>query len=202
MSKSRRHLCMLAVLNLLVFGFACAEAPTTKAEGSGTDPNVAAVVDGRTITVAELDAKFMASNMTLAQQLYDARRQALDDIIIEMALEKEAASRNITTNQLFQEEVAKVVPDVSPADIEKFYNDNVGRMGGRTLEQMSGQIRQYLMNQNMKDARGIYLKQLKEKAEVTMALDPPRVDVVVAANDPRMGPPDAKITIVEFSDFQ
>jgi acetyl-CoA synthetase len=40
------------------------------------------------------------------------------------------------------------------------------------------------------------------KAKVQITLDAPRVEVKVAANDPAKGPADAKVTVVEFSEFQ
>ena len=202
MTRSRRYLCMLAALNLLVLALACTEAPTTKAEGPSAAPEIVAVVAGTPITMQEVDQKFLANDMKLAQQLYDARRQALDQIIVERLLAKEAAAQNLTIDQLIQQEVTKSVPEVSDADVEKFYNQNKGRMGSRTLEQMSPQIRQYLQNQSRADATGTFYQQLKEKAGVKISLEPPRITVAVAMTDPRLGPPEAKITIVEFSDFQ
>ena len=43
---------------------------------------------------------------------------------------------------------------------------------------------------------------MKSKNNVTTTLDPPRVPVTVAANDPVKGPAGAPVQIVEFSDFQ
>ena len=42
-----------------------------------------------------------------------------------------------------------------------------------------------------------FLDRLKSKANVSIALDAPRIDVIIAANDPAMGPADAPVTIVE-----
>ena len=43
---------------------------------------------------------------------------------------------------------------------------------------------------------------IKAKHEVKIHLDPPRVSVTIAANDPTKGPAGAPIQILEYSDFQ
>jgi len=67
---------------------------------------------------------------------------------------------------------------------------------------MAEQIQSFLTSQQQKEARDSLLAQLKEKAEVKITLDAPRVEVPIAANDPAKGPKDAKVTVVVFSDFQ
>ena len=63
-------------------------------------------------------------------------------------------------------------------------------------------IRTYLENQRRFEARKAYLDQVKKDAAVRISLQPPRAEVKIAAHDPVKGPDLAKITIVEFSDFQ
>ena len=46
------------------------------------------------------------------------------------------------------------------------------------------------------------LANIKTKHDVRINLDPPRVPVTVAANDPVKGPAGAPVQILEFSDFQ
>ena len=43
---------------------------------------------------------------------------------------------------------------------------------------------------------------LRKLASVQISLDPPRRKLVVAANEPSMGPTNAPVTIIEYSDFQ
>jgi len=167
-----------------------------------SDSDVAAVVNGKKITTAELDAKALRTNMKLAQSVYDARKKVLDDIIMEKLLESEAKSKGMTPSALLEQRIAAKTRPVSDASVQAYYNTNKGRMRGRTLEQVGGQIRAMLVRQNKASARASVLAELKKNAKVKITLDPPRADVAFASNDPVKGPKDAKVTIVEFSDFQ
>lgn len=163
---------------------------------------IAAYIDGKAVTIADLDAKALGTNMKLAQSLYEARQEALNRIIMERLLAEEAAAQGTTLDALISKRVAEKAQPVTDADVEAFYNANRARMRGQTLEAMSGRIRPYLATQRMDEARQSLLDELKQKSDVRITLEPPRADVVITANDPVQGPADAKVTIVEYADFQ
>jgi len=188
-------------LGAILAATANAQAPA-KPDAATTQADVAAYVGGETITLSELDAKVLKTNMKLAQSLYDARRAALDQFILDRLLAKDAAAKGSTVDQVLRERIAEKAKPVTDADVEAYYNANKARMSNKPLEQMSGQIRSQLASQRDSEARGNLLAELKEKAGVKIAISPPRADVTVAANDPTKGPANAKVTIVEFSDFQ
>ncbi len=176
---------------------ALARPDATKAE-----PGVAATIGGKPVTLQELDDKALKTDMKLAQSLYEARRNALDLVLMERLLGEEATAQKITVDELILKKVAEKATPVTDEDIDEFYKAKRARMGGKTLEQVSGQIRNQLTSQKQNEARSNLLTQLKEKADVKMYLDPPRADVVTSANDPIKGPKDAKVTIHEYSEFQ
>ncbi len=186
-------------------GIVCTMAwaqPPAKPAASDSKEGVAATIGGEVITTKELDAKTLKTNIKLAQTLYDARKAALDQIILERVLGPDAAAKGIKVDQLIRERVAENVKPVTDADVDAFFKANSARMGGKTLEQVAPQIRTQLAGQQEKAARDTLLTQIKEKAGVKITLEPPRVDVVIAANDPVKGPANAKVTIVEYSEFQ
>ena len=85
----------------------------------------------------------------------------------------------------------------------QFFEANRDRAQGRTLEQLRGQIKEFLDGQRTLQARAQLVEELKAKgAGVKVMLDPPRYTVPSAASDPVRGNPAAPITIVEFSDYQ
>ena len=77
-----------------------------------------------------------------------------------------------------------------------FYEKNKQRMGGATRDQVADRIRSFLDEQR----NGEVTAALRKRANVTLMLEPPRV--TVAAEGPSLGPADAPVTIIEFSDFQ
>ena len=62
---------------------------------------------------------------------------------------------------------------------------------------------EFLQGQRQGQARAMLVDELRNKtANVRVLLDPPRVEVAVAATDPVRGEPTAPVTLVEFSDYQ
>jgi len=163
---------------------------------------VAGQVGDKKITLDEVDAKARRADAAVYQSLYDVRRKALDAMIENQLLEIEAAARKISVEELVKQEIDQKIVPVSEEDVEKWYNENKIRVGGRTLDSIRVQIRQYLAMQRTDEARSAFFDGLKKKTAVKIVLEPPRVEMVIAANDPYKGPKDAPVTIVEYSDFQ
>ena len=201
MSRIRLRVVACAALSALGSAAAWGQAPA-KPDAPKADPGVAATIGGKPVTIQELDAKAVKKDMKLAQSLYDARRAALDEVLMDRLLGEDAAAQKITVDELIRKRVAEKVKPVTDADVEAYYKANSARMGGKTLEQTSAQIRPFLTTQQETDAKSNLLAELKAKADVKVLLDAPRAEVVIAANDPVKGPKDAKVTIVEFSEFQ
>lgn len=195
---------LLVLVGLLV---SCANASTDKkAEQTGGDKTgseVVAQLGDVPITMAEVDERSRAMSLKPYQDLYNQRRQAIEQIIADRLLETEAEAAGVTPTELMKQEVQDKAPAVSDEAVQGFFAQNQAQMGGRELdESLKAQIRNYLTAQNMGQLQQDFLERLKSKANVSISLDPPRIDVVIADNDPSMGPADAPITIVEYSDFQ
>jgi hypothetical protein len=179
----------------------CSEAASEATESTKGGGSVVARIGDHVITDQELDAEVKVKNAKAYQAFYDARRAALEELIRKQVLSTEAAARGVSEQELFDEATRDVQPPTD-AEVESFYNSNTSRMGGRTLEQMAPQIRTYLENTARQAAGNEIIDQLKKKYGVSLLLEPPRMEVQIAANDPSYGPEDAPIVMVEFSDFQ
>lgn len=201
MIKIRLWASVCPALAALVCGVVVAE-PQEKPEAGKAKADVAAYIGGEPVSLSEVDKIALGQDMKLAQSIYDARRSALDRIVMERLLGSAAAEKGVDVEQLIRERVAGMTKPVTDEDIQAFYDANKNRMRGQSFEQMSGRIRAHLVSQRESQAREQLLDQLKKEKEVRITLEPPRVEVPVADNDPQEGPADAKVTIVEFSDFQ
>jgi hypothetical protein len=195
----KRKVWLLAIASTSITTWALAEPP--KSDGKG-DSGVAAMIGDKPITTAELDAKILKQNMKLAQQLYDARKAALDDEILERALGDEAKAANMSVDQLLKKKIGEKMTPPSDAEVEAYYNANKGRMQGRELKDVAPQIKNMLASQKEGDAKNKLLAEVRAKSNVKIMLEVPRVEVVLLPNAPSKGGKDAKVTIVEFSDFQ
>ncbi len=201
MLKTSRWALVCVTASLLAVADIRAE-PNQEPSVPTAEKGVAAYIGDKPITMEELDAVALGQNMKLAQQVYEARQQALDQIILERLLAKEAAESDTTPEALVEKLVAEKTKPVTDEDVKEFYDENRARMRGQPLEAMSERIRQHLASLRKNEAQLNLVDEFKEKANVRVMLEPPRVDVVIAANDPVRGPKDAEVTIVEYADFQ
>ncbi|HEU4402499.1 MAG TPA: thioredoxin domain-containing protein [Candidatus Polarisedimenticolia bacterium] len=170
-----------------------AAAPVPPAAPTGTTP--IAMVGDKAITLADL------ALLMLNQQEFDARKQALDALINEQLLDKEAAARGVNRQKLMETEVTSKVADATQKEIDDFYEQNKTRMGGQTKEQMAAAINTALKSQKQGDLQRAMLASLREKYAVKVMMEPPRIDVSLD-DDAAKGPAKAPVTIVEFSDYQ
>ncbi len=199
---TRSALALLVGLALAVS--ACGAAATSEgqaAAGKQDSDESVATIGGKPITRAELDAHLKKVNPKAFQDYFDAQKQALEMLLNERVMAAEAATRG-TTPEALQQETLAAAPAVSDADVEKFYNDNQGRMQMQSLDAVRERIRGYLVQQGQQQVFAAFVQDLRRKQGVVVQLQAPRVEVQVAANDPFKGSKQAKVTIVEFSDFQ
>jgi protein-disulfide isomerase len=178
-------------------------APLTAAmagQSQTSSAPVVAVVNGKEITEQELLDRVRGEMSKLEAQMYEVRRNGAEELISEYLLEQTARSRGLTSDQLLQQEVDSKVGEVTDKEVDNFYAANQARIR-KPLGEVRAQILNYLQQNKLTEARRIYLKGLRDKAQVKVYLTPPIVEVS-AEDAPFKGPADAPITIVEFSDFQ
>jgi len=82
------------------------------------------------------------------------------------------------------------------------YEKHKAQLGGMTFEQLQDRIRRSLHDQAIAERAALYRLGLKKDTQVTILLEAPRTQVEVPAQAPSQGPADAKVTIVEFLDYQ
>jgi protein-disulfide isomerase len=169
--------------------------------------DAAARVGDRTITVGELDERWKTEDpgakATAEQALYDGRKAALDAIIADTLVAQAAKAKGVTPEAFVQAEIGKRTKPVSDTDVRNFFVQNSERMQGRTFEQMSPAIEQYLEDQQQTTAKQDLIAELKKGGPaIRVVMDPPRTAVTVNPDDPSEGKADAPVTLVEYSDFQ
>jgi protein-disulfide isomerase len=175
--------------------------------GSAAPADVAARIGDRAITVKELDDQWRkndaAQQAQAMQQLYEGRRGALESIVAQTLIEQAAKAQGMTAEQFTEAEVARRVKPVTEGQIVSFFQENQSQMQGRPLAAMTTPIRGYLEEQERANAYRALVNELKKAGPaVTVVLDAPRSTVTVDPSDPVLGPANAPVTIVEFSDFQ
>lgn len=177
-------------------------APSTSAAAASSPNEIVATIGDQNITRDEVDKEAASKLAQVRQQEYDIRRGTLEQMIQTKLYAQEAASRGISVEELLKTEIEQKTPEPSAAEIAKFYEENKPKMGGRTLEQISGDIKNFLQQQTAVGRRQAFFKEVMAKNKGAILLDPPRSAVVIRENELSRGPKDAPVTLIEYSDFQ
>ena len=169
--------------------------------------DVAARVGERAITVRELDDRWKnedpGAKAQAEQAIYDGRKAALDAIIADMLVADAAKAKGVTPEAFVQAEVGRRTKPVSDTDVRNFYVQNSERMQGRSFEQMSSAIQQFLQDQQQTTAKQDLIAELRKGGPaIRVVMDSPRTTITVNPDDPSEGKADAAVTLVEYSDFQ
>jgi protein-disulfide isomerase len=199
------------LVSTLVLAAACSSS-AQQARGSEpvraqTATDVVATVGGSGITLGQIDARALQmpassfGNMKLSQALYEARRAALDEMVGDALIEREAKERGIDPAALTAQEITSKAAPVTDAEVTAWYQANQSRVQGAPIDQVRAPISNLLKQQRTQARREAFLDLLKKKTAVTIALDPPR-QAVAEAGRPARGPAGAPIEMIEFSDFQ
>jgi protein-disulfide isomerase len=180
------------------------------AAGGGTvvadDPKVVvAKIHGRNITLGDLAAADEGGKLFEAEeQRYAARRQIIDQMIFKELIETEAKKAGMDEDTWMKAQVDAKVKPPSDAEVNEFFEKNKEQMPPNTTIEM---VKPRIVDFMTRDQKGTLVRalfeELKTKAGVEVVLAPPRKPKKeVEAKGPSRGPADAKVTIVEFSDFQ
>jgi protein-disulfide isomerase len=176
-----------------------ATPPSTTADRA----RVFASVNGKNITSADVEDALLPLVFSVQEQVYKLRTQDVELKVNDLLLGQEAQKRGVTTRALLDAEVAAKLPAVTEADAQKFYDENKARIEG-DFAQIKDQIIQYLREVAERKALTDFAERMHAGAQVRTFLVAPAAPVYKIAidNQPSKGNPAARVTVVEFTDFQ
>ncbi len=160
--------------------------------------SVVARVAGRPLTRDELDQKEAADLLQARYKYYLAEKAALDKLIDQELVDDEARREKVTVDQLLENHAGKQVKDPTEDQLEVFYE---GLQSDQPYSAVRGQILDHIRQLRRTKAGLAYIKDLRKKANVHIALEPPAVSIG-AIDAPTTGPSDASVKIIEFADYQ
>jgi protein-disulfide isomerase len=190
---------------VLIFLTACSTAAQSPRPQAPSD--VVATVGSASITLSDVDEHALRQaagnfgSLTLAQALFEARRAALDEIVGNELINREAKARGVDRATLTKNEIDAKVSAPTEVEVAAWYQANPSRVQGAPLDKVEGPIKALLVQERTQTARKQYLDGLKARTAVTIMLEPPRLKVADAGR-PSRGPARAPVEIIEFSDFQ
>lgn len=167
---------------------------------------MAARVGEEVISKEMLDAPIAQRLLDLQREIYGIERERLDQLIMETILRKEARERQLTVDQLLNESIPKSSLDVTDEEVERYRQENAERLRDwrGAEEELHARIKGFLVQQKRFREVAKYAKSLEAKYKVSVYLREPEVmrTRVAISGSPSMGPAEAAVTVVEFSDYQ
>jgi len=187
----------IAALILLPMPGAAATEGTSAspASSSGGGPNtVLATIGDHPVTQGEVDSK-------VAPQLYDLRKQALDEIINNYLLQRAAKTAGVKPDEY----IDRQIPRVTDHEAEQFYTQNKAQIdahtGAHSFDQIKPRLIAALQRQRDQQGQQQIFQKLRAENHVSVMLTAPHVNIA-SAGHPSSGAASAPVTIIEFSDFQ
>ncbi len=160
-----------------------------------------AVVAGQAIYEDELLPLVQAQLLRLRNQEYELKSKALEDLVDQKLLESEAARRGMQVEELLAQELYAKGAELTEAELEDYYGSQKEELKNRPFDQVKRQMWLAVRQERIQEARQEYLKGLREQAQVSILLRPPRIKVAYDLARLR-GSSTAPVIIVEFSDLQ
>lgn len=197
--RSRFSLSLLIPLALTALALSLVGLAAHVDAAGAAEPEVLAEVGPIDITRAEVEASVASELQRLARERHELLERGVQQAVENALVELEAQARETSREELL-EQVYSDLGEPTDEEIGQFYEQRKDRIG-RPKEQVEDQIRNYLRQQARQGAYREFVDELRERYDVTSYLEPMRVEVA-ASDAPAMGPPDAPVTIIEFSDFQ
>jgi thiol-disulfide isomerase/thioredoxin len=170
----------------------------------GEIPEVLATIGNEEVTLADIQSRVGEDLDRMEMQYLRARSRAIENtlqtVLRERVILAEARSRGMSVEELAEAEAGGTL---SPSDVEVeiWYQENQARLGGRSLDELRPQIAEYLREERRREVALQLEERLFRERGVVIHFEPVRL----ALNNegaPFLGPEDAPVTLVEFSDFE
>ena len=167
-----------------------------------SENEVVAEINGKKITLKEIDESIARQLEPLNTQIKILRKTAINNYILRLVLETEAKKRGVSVEDL-RKILTEVRVEVPQSEVEKEYLENIQAFGQMNADEAKERIR-LAFESNLRIRKYLeQLEKLKSSAKITISsqfedqINRTKIDT----QGPTFGNVNAKVTIVEFSDF-
>lgn len=191
---------LAVVLSLSACGRSSQKSGSETAPAQAGTGAALAKLNGEPITADQV-REVAGVRLTQAEiEVFEVQEGAIRGIIENRLLDAEAGKRGISRDELIKKEVLDKIK-VTDATIQKFYNENKARMGDKKLDEVRDSLRSRLSRDEHQKHFGGLIASLKKKADVEMLIAAPTLKIEVG-DAPSIGPEDAPVQLIEFTDYQ
>lgn len=193
---------MRGILSVLAVSVGVLFAVAIPSQSQETRPvpsdEVIAIIDGKVVTRADLERREAAKLLPARDQYYKAQREALDLLIDDALLEKQAQKEQVTVQQLLETHVTSKVKDPTEDQLEVYYE---GVQTDQPFPAVRDKILETIRTHRTAKARKEYLNSLRNQANLEVLLASPSVDVSLG-EAPTIGAQNAPVLVIEFADYE
>jgi protein-disulfide isomerase len=182
-----------------------AQSETQSTDTSSSDTAaVLATIGGQPIRASDLSddaqARLRALEFQYLSHRYQLLEAAVQAALSDRLLGEEADAQGISQSELIAAKTDGRI-EVTQQDVETWYLRNRSRLGGQSLEALSADIKQFLIQTERNRIIDDYVDELEKDSKVVRLLEAPRANLN-NESAPSLGPDKAPVTLVEFSDFE
>lgn len=160
--------------------------PASKPMRPPAAPASLVIINGQTLTTADLEPALRQELETLEDKIADARRNVLELEINTMLLQIEAKKRRIDSHRLYELEVSNRVPAPTQVQIKKFIEENRDQFAGMDPNVANQQVAAYLRAEKENKLADDLVNRLRRSNPVVMGVD---------INSPSLNPASVVATI-------
>ena len=170
------------------------------------ESDVLARVGDESILSGEVEIPLATPIYDYEKTIYRLKLDRLEQIVMDKVITKEAAERNVTVENLVNKNILAGGIKVGDDEIDRYIEQNLERYrgwpGGR--EDLRAKVKSQLEQQKRFDTVANFCRSLWPKYGVVINLKEPqmRLAKISLEESQSLGPPDAPVVIVQFSDYQ
>ena len=189
------------------------QAPAAGACAADLPPSeVVATVGEQKVTLGEVEKEFTKQFQKMEteyrKQKFEFRRTAVEQFVLKKVVRDAALKAGFkdegdkkAEDLYLDKEIEAKLPQPSDEELQKAFDAVKDQVPpGMTMETVKPQLVRMLRGQKGQELMTELFERLKKEAGVKVLLEEPRKQV--EAVGPSRGPADAKVTIVEYSDFE
>jgi protein-disulfide isomerase len=162
---------------------------------------VLATLNGENITDSQIQPRIKNSMMKVMAQMYEIKRDAVDEMIDDKLLEQEAKKRGVATDALIKAEIDSKITTPTDDEARAMYEVYKKRFGNKTYEEVAPMVKSQLVSQKKQKLYGEFLEKLRKVAKLSYKIERPSFAVSMD-DDAHIGNPTAPIKVIEFTDYQ
>ena len=196
---------LVAVVALTIFIVACNKDAQSKPNfifKTAPSKEVVASIGGQTILEADL-VKGIESDLYEAElKVYEIKFAKLQSMLLERFMNQDPDKKGLSNDEFLDQHIAKTVK-ITDAQVEAFIKERQIPKDQINPE-IKARIVEYLTVESKKVAVDNWIAAKTKKSPVEIYIQKPTLPTfeVIAGDAPFKGASDAKVTVIEFSDFQ